>query len=129
MSNDIAKLILRLTLGVILVLYGFHKVRYGLGSVPAILNAHNLPAALAYVSYLAEVIAALLLIFGLYTRPAAAFVAIYLVAVITLAHANQLTAFNSMGGPLLSLQYLMLSQAIAIALLGAGRFSLHSPYN
>ena len=38
MGYDLGKLILRVTLGILILLYGFHKVKYGLGHIPHTLN-------------------------------------------------------------------------------------------
>ena len=54
MAYDLGKLILRLTLGVLLLLYGFHKVKYGLGHIPHTLNTHGLPPFLACLLYTSD---------------------------------------------------------------------------
>lgn len=129
MAYDLGKLILRLTLGVLLLLYGFHKVKYGLGHIPHTLNAHGLPPSLAYGVYISEVIAPLMLIVGLYTRVAAGIIAFSMSITIIFVHASRLTALNSSGGSVIGLEYMFLAAAICIMLIGAGRFSLNTPYN
>lgn len=129
MGYDLGKLILRLTLGVLVLLYGFHKVKHGLGHIPYTLNAHGLPPFFAYGVYISEVIAPLMIIVGLYTRPAAGLIAFSMLIAIIFVHAPRLTALNSSGGSVIGLEYMFLASALCIMLIGAGRFSLNSPYN
>lgn len=129
MGHDIGRLLLRLTVGIIVLLYGFHKVKYGLGHIPHTLNNHGLPPFLAYGVYLTEVIAPLMIIIGLYTRPAAALIALHMLLAIVLVHSSRLLLVNSNGGLVIGLEYMLLAAAACIALIGAGRFSLNSPYN
>lgn len=129
MSYDLGKLILRVTLGILILLYGFHKVKHGLGHIPHTLNAHGLPPFFAYGVYISEVIAPIMIIIGLYTRPAAAIIAFSMLVAIIVVHAPRFTALNSSGGAMIGLEYMFLASAICIMLIGAGRFSLNSPYN
>lgn len=129
MGYDLGRLILRVTLGILILLYGFHKVKHGLGHIPHTLNAHGLPTFLAYGVYLSEVIAPLMIIVGLYTRAAAGVIAFSMLIAIVLVHAPRLSALNSSGGSVISLEYMFLASALCIMLIGAGRFSLNSPYN
>jgi putative oxidoreductase len=68
-------------------------------------------------------LAPLLLIFGLWTRPAAIIVAINMVVAVLLVHAGQLGELTRNGGWALELQGFYFFTAVAVALLGAGRFS------
>lgn len=122
-SDDTGKLILRLALGLLILLHGIAKVRGGVGFVSSQLVAHGLPGVLAYLVYIGEILAPLLLIAGFYTRPAAWIVVINMLVAIWLAHAKELFAIGKNGGMALELQYLFLAAAIAVAFLGAGRFS------
>jgi putative oxidoreductase len=65
-----------------------------------------------------------LLIIGLWTRAAALVIAINMVVAILLVHTGQLLQLSKNGGYALELQTIYLVVALAIALLGAGRFSL-----
>jgi putative oxidoreductase len=129
MGYDLGKLILRVTLGILILLYGFHKVKYGLGHIPHTLNAHGLPPFFAYGLYISEIIAPLMIIIGLYTRPAAGIIALSMMIAIFLTHSARLTALNSSGGAVIGLEYMFLASALCIMLIGAGRYSLNSPYN
>src|SRR5262249_27927991 len=69
--DDIAKLMLRILIGGLLLFHGVDKLRNGVGSVRADLAKAGLPGILAYGIYLGEVVAPLLVLLGLWTRPMA----------------------------------------------------------
>ena len=122
--QDLGKLILRVTIGVLILLHGIGKITGGVDGIAGMLEAKGLPGVLAYGAYVGEVLAPLLLIVGFQTRIAAILVAINMVFAIGLAHAGQIFQLTPMGGWAIELQGLFLFGAVAIALLGAGRFSL-----
>ena len=123
-SDDTGKLLLRLALGLLILLHGIAKVRGGVGHISGQLASHGLPGLLAYLVYVGEILAPVLVIVGFYTRPAAWIMAINMVVAIWLVHAKDLLVIGKNGGLALELQYMFLIAAIAVALLGAGRFSL-----
>ncbi len=123
-SDDTGKLILRLALGLLVLLHGIAKVRGGVGFVSSQLVSHGLPGALAYLVYIGEILAPVLVIVGFYTRPAAWVLVINMLVAIWLVHAKELFTIGKNGGLALELQYLFLAAALAVAFLGAGRFSL-----
>ena len=88
------------------------------------LASHGLPSALAYLVYVGEIVAPVLLIIGLYTRPAAWIIAINMVVALWLVHMKDLFVIGKTGGWALELQGMFLFGAIATAFLGAGRFSI-----
>jgi putative oxidoreductase len=123
-SDDTGKLILRLALGILILLHGVSKVSSGVGFVANMLAGHGLPSALAYLVYVGEIVAPVLLIIGLYTRPAAWIVVINMLVAIWLVHMKDLGTIGKSGGWALELQGMYLFGALAVAFLGAGRFSL-----
>lgn len=123
-SDDTGKLLLRVALGVLILLHGIAKLSSGVGFIGGMLTAHGLPAALAYGVYIGEVVAPLLLIIGLYTRPAAWIVVFNMLFAIGLVHMKELGTLGKQGGWALELQGMFLFAALAVALLGAGRFSV-----
>ncbi|WP_454909409.1 DoxX family protein [Variovorax gossypii] len=128
-SDDTGKFILRVSLGVLILLHGIAKLQGGVGSISGMLAQHGLPGALAYLVYIGEVVAPVLLIIGLYTRPAAWIVAINMLVALALVHMKDLTAFGKHGGWALELQGMFLFAALALAFMGGGRFALSSKYN
>jgi putative oxidoreductase len=128
-SDDTGKLVLRVALGILILLHGIAKVGKGVDGIGGMLASHGLPAALAYLIYVGEIIAPVLLIVGLFTRPAALIVAINMVVAIWLVHQKDIGALNSQGGWALELQGMFLFAALAISLFGGGRFALGGRYN
>jgi len=124
--DDAAKLVLRLTIGILLLMHGLFKLSHGVGGIMSMVAAKGWPTFIAYGAYLGEVAGPVLLILGLFTRPAAVLIVIHMVAAIVLAHMHQLGTFTSVGGWSLELQALFLFGAFAVALQGAGRYSLSS---
>ncbi|MGK6306745.1 DoxX family protein [Variovorax sp. DT-64] len=123
-SDDTGKLILRVALGILILLHGIAKINTGVGSVSNMLASHGLPGALAYLVYVGEIVAPVLLIIGLYTRPAAWIVAINMLVAVWLVHMKQLGMLNKQGGWELELQGMFFFSAVAVAFMGAGRFSI-----
>ena len=121
--EDFGRFVLRLTIGGLMLFHGAAKVAHGVQGIARPLAAHGLPAFVAYGAYVGEVIAPLLVIVGIATRPAALVIAFNMVVATWLVHAGDIGRLSTTGGWRLELQALYLFGAIAIALLGAGRFS------
>jgi putative oxidoreductase len=122
---DTGKLVLRLVLGVIVLLHGVAKLRGGLDPIEGMLTANGLPGVLAYGALLGEVVGPLLLISGFYARIGALLVVVNMLFAVGLAHMGQLGMLNEQGGWALELQGMFLGSAIAVALLGPGRYSVN----
>lgn len=121
---DLAKLLLRVMLGVLILLHGISKIRGGPGFILDVVERAGLPEPFGYLVYVGEVLAPVLLIVGLWTRAAAFVVAINMVFAVLLVHAGDLLTITKTGGWALELQGLFLVVAVAVALLGAGRYSV-----
>ena len=125
---DAALLILRLVLGVMILLHGIAKLPPPPEGLTDMLAKANLPSVLAYGVYLGEIVAPILLIIGVWTRLAAVVIAINMVVAVLLVHAGDLVDLNKQGGYALELQAMFLFTAVALALTGAGRFSVGGRY-
>ena len=123
-TSDLGKLVLRLTLGILTLLHGVAKITAGPAAILGLIAKTGLPPMLGYLVYVGEVLAPLLLIVGLWTRPAALVVAINMIVAVLLVHAGQIGELTKNGGWALELQGFYLFTAVAVALLGAGRFSV-----
>ena len=124
MRDDIGRLLLRLTVGVLILFHGLHKLLNGIAPIKTMLVPHHLPDWLAYGVYLGEVAAPLMMILGLGARLGAVLVAIDMIFAIALARTGEFFALNAAGGYALELELFFLAGAIASALLGPGRFSV-----
>lgn len=123
-TDDAGKLLLRAVLAILLLFHGVSKLSGGIGFITGMLQGLGLPAFLGYGVYIGEVVAPLLILVGLYTRPAALVVAINMVVALLLAHTSQFFTLSDTGGWALELQGMYFGGALAVALLGAGRYSL-----
>ena len=124
-QHDLGKLVLRLALGMLILLHGIAKLKGGVAPIEGMLQAHGLPAFLAYGAYVGEVLAPLMVIAGFHARIGAALMAINMLVAIALAHMGQLGQLNDTGGWAIELQAMFLATAIAVALVGPGRFSIN----
>ncbi|TMH12834.1 MAG: DoxX family protein [Betaproteobacteria bacterium] len=122
---DAGRLVLRLAVGVLMLLHGIGKLQGGIGEVLGMVGKAGLPPALGYLVYVGEVLAPVLMIVGLWTRPAALIAAInMLVAVLLTRPPGRIFALGEFGNWAIELEGLYFFGAIAVALLGAGRFSV-----
>lgn len=131
-SEDLGKLILRSVLAILILMHGIAKIMGGVGSITGLVAKVGLPPSLGYLVYIGEVVAPLLVLFGLWTRPAALVIAINMIIAVYLVHLNELFGVTKTGGWALELQGLYFAGAVAIALLGAGRYSVggnHGKWN
>ncbi|WP_312225604.1 DoxX family protein [Stutzerimonas nitrititolerans] len=124
MTDDMGKLVLRLSVGVLMLLHGIFKLQNGVGGIVGMLGSQGLPGFLAYGVYLGEVVGPVLVIIGLYTRVGAVLIIGNMLVALALAHSQELFSLGSMGGWALELQGMFLFGAVALALLGAGKFSV-----
>ena len=122
--TDAGKLLLRLSLGVLILLHGIAKIRFGLGDAGTSVVRAGLPDAVAYLVYVGEVVAPVLMMAGLWTRAAAAVIAMNMAAALVLGHAHELFRIEGHGGLLLEVQWMYFFAAMAVALLGAGRYGV-----
>ena len=123
-TDDLGKLLLRLVLGITILLHGIAKIMAGPAFIISSVTAAGLPVPLAYLVYVGEVLAPILLIVGIWSRPAALVIAGNMAFAIFLVHMKQLTSLNDQGGWALELQGMFMVTALALVFLGAGRFSV-----
>ncbi len=122
--DDVGKLVLRLALGILILLHGIAKLIHGIGFIENLVMGLGLPAFFAWAVYVGEVIAPIAVIIGIYTRIGGILIALNMLVAIALVHAQEIFQLSKSGGWQLELQGMFLFGAIAVALLGAGRFSV-----
>ena len=126
MANDLGKLTLRLTLGILMLLHGIAKITGGIGGIEKMVQGAGLPGFFAYGVYLGEVVAPMLLILGLYARIGAAVIMVNMLFALLLAHRADLFLIGPAGGWALELQGFFLFTALAVVLMGPGRYSINN---
>ena len=121
--DDAGKLVLRLAIGLLLLLHGIAKLRFGVGWMAGPLGALGLPAIVAYGAYIGEVVAPLLAIVGKFTRLAGLVIAFNMVMAVVVARRDAVFALNRGGGWDIELEVLFAIGGILMFLFGAGRYS------
>ena len=123
--TDVGLLVLRLGVGALLLFHGVYKITHGVAWIAGPLSGAGLPAWLQYGAYVGEVLAPVLVILGLWTRPAALVMAFDMFMAIFLARRGDVAKVNPMsGGWAIELELLYLVGALALALAGGGRYGL-----
>ncbi|CAH5313177.1 DoxX family protein [Klebsiella oxytoca] len=122
--DDFGKLLLRLAVGGLMLFHGLHKLFDGVGGISSMLVAKGLPGFIAYGVLAGEVVAPCLLIVGILTRPAALVLAFTMVVAWLMVGTGKTFALDAVGAwAIESLVYFFVG-ALAIAFLGAGRYSI-----
>ncbi len=127
LQNDaLGKLIIRLSLGVLMLFHGVAKIVYpdSLGFIRSMLEGANLPGALAYGVYVGEIIAPLMILLGIYCRLGGFFVVVNMLFAFWLAHSADIFSLSDHGGWALELQGFYLFTGLALIFLGSGRYAV-----
>ncbi len=127
--DDLAKLLLRLAVGILILFHGWAKVRHGVAGIEAMLAMRGLPTFLSWGVYVGEVLAPVLIVLGVYTRLGAALILLNMMFALLLAHSAHFGHFTSSGGWRLELQAMYTVGALAILMLGSGRYALGGKWN
>lgn len=126
-GDALGKLVLRLTLGLLILLHGIAKVMNPartLDSTGGLLAAAGLPTFLAYGVFVGEVLAPIFIILGIYSRIGGLIVVVNMIFAVLLAHATQLFSFTKTGGWALELQGFYLLTGLALFFLGSGKIAV-----
>ena len=123
-DQDFGLLVLRLSTGGLLLFHGFSKLINGVGPIGGMLTAMGLPSFIAYGTLLVELVAAMFIVFGLWTRAAAVAVAFNMVIAILMVHVSQIFSLSPEGGWAIELPMLYLLPALALAFTGGGRYAI-----
>jgi len=124
-SNDIARLLLRLSVGGLMLFHGIHKLIHGIGSIKAMVHSSGLPEFIAYGVYVGELIAPLFIILGLYARVASLVLSVNMVMAIYLAYGFCI-GITKYGGLNIESPLLFLVMSLVVFLLGSGKFAVNS---
>ena len=125
--NDAAgKLVVRLTLGTLMLFHGIAKVLHPgtLDFISSNLAAAGLPGMLAYGVYIGEIIAPFMIILGFHARIGGLLVVINMIFAVLLMHSGDLFSLTEHGGWRLELQAFYLFCGLAVLLLGSGRLAV-----
>lgn len=123
--NDIAKLILRLSVGVLILFHGVDKIINGIGGVKHLTVSSGLPEFLAYGVYIGEVVVPIFILLGLYARVASLILAFNMLLAIFLAYGSKLFELGKHGAPVMELPLLYFILSILIFMLGSGKYAVN----
>ena len=121
--QPLALLVMRLSLGAIMMAHGYQKVFHGLRPFAHAVGSMGLPFWLGYVAAFTELIGGLLIFAGLFTRPAAFAVSIHLCVAIWKVHLHN----GLMGSPdRPGIEFPLAAATLAFALIffGAGPIAI-----
>lgn len=122
--DDTGKLLLRLAVGGLMLFHGLHKAIDGVDGIAGMLVAKGLPGFIAYGVLVGEVIAPILIILGILTRPVALVLAFTMVVAWLMVGTGKTFALDAVGAwAIESLVYFFVG-ALAVAFLGAGRYAV-----
>ncbi len=124
MSGNIGRLILRIMVGGMLLFHGINKLQHGIGAVKAMVAGHGLPEVLAYGVYVGEILAPLLLLLGISSRVWAGIIVVNMLMAIWLTNFKGMLTLGAHGAWGMEAVMFYLLGALAITLLGSGRYAI-----
>jgi len=125
-QQNIGLLILRLSIGGLMLFHGIHKLLNGVDGLVGMFSSMGLPGFVAYSVYIGEFLAPILIIIGYRTKLASLFVAATMLVATFTAHAGDLLKIGDHGEWALELIGLYFFGSLSIFFLGAGKFALSS---
>lgn len=124
MRDDLAKLILRVMVGGMMLFHGVNKALHGVGFIGGLLKSHGIPEVAAYGVYVGEILAPIFLIIGWKSRIWAAVIAFNMVAALYLVHLGDFVKLGAHGAWAVELQMFYLLSSLVIILLGSGKYAI-----
>jgi putative oxidoreductase len=123
-GQNFGRLLLRVTVGGLLLFHGMSKLTHGVAWMAGPLSAFHLPFFIAYGVYLGEIVAPVLIILGIWTRPAALVVVFDLFMAIFLVSHARMFSLSPGGGWGIELDAFYLLTALSLFFLRAGGISV-----
>ncbi|ELX8379804.1 DoxX family protein [Providencia vermicola] len=122
--DDAGKLLLRMTIGGLMLFHGMSKLLTGASGIKVMLASYGLPEYIAYGTILGEVVAPIFIILGILTRPSALLVAFTMFIAWLMVGLDKTFLLDRTGAwAIESIVYFFVG-SIALALMGAGKFSI-----
>ncbi len=119
-------LILRLTMGILMLFHGYGKILHGVGGIADMLSGKGLPGFIAYGVYIGEVIAPLLMIVGYRTRLAALIFSFNMVIAVLMAHSRDIFALTEHGTWAIETPGLFFLGGLVLVFTGGGKYAVSS---
>ncbi|SHH65412.1 DoxX family protein [Flavobacterium defluvii] len=128
-NNDFGLLILRITIGLLMLLHGISKFSGGLEFISGMLIEKGLPGFFAYGVIIGEVLAPILIVIGFRTRIAALIYAFNCLVAVLMVHSQDIFKISDHGGWELELLGLYFFTAVALFFTGGGKFAVSKNNN
>ena len=123
-NDDLAKLLLRLTVAMLMLFHGYAKVINGVDGIMGMLESHGIPGFIAYGVYIGEVIAPLMLIFGFRVKIAAVIMIGLMFFILAVPYSDKIFTLTKHGAWAIELHVFYIMGSITIWLLGSGKYSI-----
>lgn len=125
-QDDLAKLLLRLSVGGLMFFHGVAKVGSdsAIVMIKGLLMLKGLPDWVVYGVFVGELIAPVFMVLGIHSRMAGLVMAVNMMFAVYLAHMGDLFELSTHGGWRLELQAFYLVGGLVVMFLGSGKFAV-----
>lgn len=124
MTNDVAKLLLRLSVGVLLLFHGWAKINHGVGFIEGLMANYGIPKFFAYVVYLGEVLAPIMLIIGVRVKVASILVMATMGVAFLMVHLKNPFSITSTGALGIENLLFFFIISLCIYIFGGGKYGI-----
>lgn len=125
LNSDIGKLLLRVSIGGLMVFHGISKLYHGHDFIKGMLTSKNLPEYLWLGVPLGEVFAPICILLGVFTRISSLLVAFTMLMTFYLVHGMEGFSLSQTGGLKVELNLFYLLTSLALFFLGSGKYSVY----
>lgn len=125
LNSDLGKLLLRVSIGGLMVFHGISKLYHGHDFIKGMLTSKNLPEYLWLGVPLGEVFAPICILLGVFTRISSLLVAFTMLMTFYLVHGVEGFSLSQTGGLKVELNLFYLLTSLALFFLGSGKYSVY----
>lgn len=125
LNSDLGKLLLRVSIGGLMVFHGISKLYHGHDFIKGMLTSKNLPEYMWLGVPLGEVFAPICILLGVFTRISSLLVAFTMLMTFYLVHGMEGFSLSQTGGLKVELNLFYLLTSLALFFLGSGKYSVY----
>jgi putative oxidoreductase len=129
LNSDLGKLLLRISIGGLMVFHGLSKLYHGHDFIKKMLTSKNFPEYLWLGVPLGEVIAPICILLGVFTRISSLLIAFTMLMTFYLVHGMEGFTLSQTGGIKVELNLFYLITSLALFFLGTGKYSVYKGNN
>jgi len=122
-NSDTGKVLLRVTIGFLMLFHGIAKLG-NTGFIESLFVGMGLPSEFAYGVYLGEIIAPIMLILGIQVRIASIIITFTMLFAVFMAHANDIFTLTKHGAWAIELQMFYILTSIVVFINGNDKYSI-----